>query len=61
MAAQSRAPLPLASVAAGLTADGYTNSALRVLECGHQFHRGCVFTWWRGRSDCACPICKDKE
>ena len=26
----------------GLTADGYTNSAVRVLECAHQFHPGCL-------------------
>jgi len=40
--------------------DGYANSAVRVLECGHQLHRGCISTWWRTRSDRAraCPLCK---
>jgi len=42
----------------GLTADGYTNSAVRVLQCAHQFHRGCLSAWWRTRSDRACPLCK---
>jgi len=42
----------------GLTADGYTNSAVRVLQCAHQFHRGCLSAWWRMRSDRACPLCK---
>ena len=39
-------------------ADGYTNSAVLVLECGHQFHRGCLSTWWRTQSNTACPLCK---
>jgi len=42
----------------GLTADGYTNSAVRVLQCAHQFHRGCLSAWWCTRSDRACPLCK---
>jgi len=45
----------------GLTADGYTNSAVHVLQCAHQFHRGCLSVWWRTstRSDVACPLCKE--
>ena len=39
-------------------ANGYINSAVSVLHCGHQFHRGCPSTWWRPRSDRKCPICK---
>ena len=35
----------------GRDADGYINSAVRVLGCGHQFHRGCLSTWWRTRSE----------
>ena len=42
----------------GRDADGYTNSAVRVLDCAHQFHRGCLSTWWRTRSDKTCPLCK---
>ena len=42
----------------GLTAGGYTNSGVIVLECAHQFHRGCLSAWWRTRSDRACPLCK---
>jgi len=42
----------------GRDADGYINSAVRVLECGHQFHRGCLSTWWRTRSESRCPLCK---
>jgi len=42
----------------GLTADGYTNSAVRMLQCAHQFHRGCLSTWWSTRSDRKCPLCK---
>ena len=29
------------------------------LPCGHQFHRGCLFTWWRTQSNQACPLCKN--
>jgi len=39
-------------------ADGYTNSSVYVLDCGHQFHRGCLSTWWRTQSNMACPLCK---
>ena len=42
----------------GRDADGYTNSAVHVLHCAHQFHRGCLSTWWRTRSDEKCPLCK---
>jgi len=42
----------------GVTPEGYTNSAVFVLNCGHQFHRGCLFTWWRTRLDRKCPLCK---
>jgi len=38
--------------------DGYTNSAVLVLNCGHQFHRGCLSTWWRTAASRACPLCK---
>jgi len=39
-------------------ADGYTNSAVFVLHCGHQFHRGCLSTWFRTAASRACPLCK---
>ena len=42
----------------GRGADGYTNSAVYVVECGHQFHRGCLSTWWRTAASVACPLCK---
>ena len=42
----------------GRGADGYTNSAVFVLECGHQFHRSCLSTWWRTAASQACPLCK---
>jgi len=42
----------------GRDADGYTNCSVLVLICGHQFHRGCLSTWWRTRSDRKCPLCK---
>jgi len=42
----------------GLTADGYTNLGVIVLECAHQFHRDCLYAWWRTRSDRTCPLCK---
>jgi len=43
----------------GVTPDGYTNSAVYVLLCAHQFHRGCLYGWWCTRSDCKCPLCKE--
>ena len=43
----------------GVTPDGYTNSAVRVLLCAHQFHRGCLSGWWCTRSDRKCPLCKE--
>jgi len=42
----------------GRDPDGYTNSAVLVLECGHQFHRGCLSTWWRTAVSEECPLCK---
>jgi len=42
----------------GRTPGGYTNSAVQVLDCAHQFHRGCLSTWWRTRSERRCPLCK---
>jgi len=35
-----------------------TNSGVLALHCGHQFHRGCLFTWWCTRPDGKCPLCK---
>jgi len=40
-------------------ANGYTNSAVFVLECGHQFHRGCLSTWWRTAASLVCLLCKE--
>jgi len=37
----------------------HTNSAVLVLSCGHQFHQGCLFTWWRTAASRACPLCKE--
>jgi len=42
----------------GRTADGYMNSAVRVLQCAHQFHRGCPCAWLRTGSGLVCPLCK---
>jgi len=42
----------------GRGADGYTNSAVLVLNCGHQFHRGYLSTWWRTTTSATCPLCK---
>jgi len=33
-------------------------SCVRVLECNHQFHSGCLLTWRRTIQNCACPFCK---
>jgi len=44
--------------AADRGADDYTNSSVRVLEYGHQFHLGCLSTWWRTAASQACPLCK---
>jgi len=38
---------------------GHTNSAVFVLECGHQFHRGCLSSWWRTAASAVCPLCKE--
>ena len=39
--------------------DGHvTDPAVRVLRCGHQFHRACLSTWWRTASKTGCPICQ---
>jgi len=43
----------------GVTPDGYANSAVYVLPCAHQFHRGCLSGWWCTRSDFKCPLCKE--
>jgi len=40
-------------------ADGFTNSAVFVLRCGHQFHRGCLSTWFRTVASEVCPLCKE--
>jgi len=53
----ARIRTPLATVAAHMTAC-FTNSAVYVLKCGHQFHLGCLSTWWRTQSNLACPLCK---
>jgi len=42
----------------GRGADGFANAAVFVLQCGHQFHRGCLSTWWRTAASQACPLCK---
>ena len=42
----------------GCTVNGYTNSAVLVLECNHQFHQGCLAAWWTTLSnDAECPLC----
>ena len=41
-------------------ADRKTGSCVHVLPCGHQFHHGCLVTWWRTQSKRACPLCKKK-
>jgi len=42
----------------GRGTDGYTSSAVFVLACGHQFHRGCLSTWFRTAAS-VCPLCKE--
>jgi len=42
----------------GRGADGYTNAAVLVLNCGHQFRRGCLSNWFRMAASQACPLCK---
>ena len=44
-----------ASVGAGYPLD----SCVWVLDCDHQFHRGCLITWWSTVSNQACPLCKE--
>jgi len=39
-------------------AGGPPDSCVRVLGCDHQFHHGCLNTWWRTTSNYTCPICK---
>jgi len=39
---------------------GGADSAVQVLNCGHQFHLGCLSTWWRTRLDERCPLCKEQ-
>ena len=33
-------------------------SAVRVLHCGHQFHVGCLSSWFRTALSQACPTCR---
>jgi len=45
----------------GAVGDGFRgsdDSTVQVLKCGHQFHYGCISTWWRTTSNTVCPICK---
>jgi len=37
---------------------GPEDSCVRVLNCNHQFHRGCLSTWGRTTSSRTCPLCK---
>jgi len=39
-------------------AGGPPSWCVRVLECSHQFHHGCLLTWQRTASTLACPLCK---
>jgi len=34
------------------------DSCVRVLNCNHQFHHGCLSSWRRTTSNYACPLCK---
>jgi len=43
----------------GRDADGYTNSAVHVLPCAHQFHRGCLSSWLRTQRVVVCPLCRE--
>ena len=44
---------------------GDAGSSVRVLVlgCGHQFHSGCIATWWETESHqtLACPLCKKRK
>jgi len=64
-------PLEQPSAAAGEGdggdgAVGDADSYVGVLKCGHQFHRGCLSTWWHTTANrvnpdynsYACPLCK---
>jgi len=43
----------------GRGADRLATSSVRVMGCGHQFHCGCIRTWYRAQSSKrGCPICK---
>jgi len=42
----------------GSSGAGGLDSLVRVLNCNHQFHLGCLFTWQRKTSSHACPVCK---
>lgn len=33
-----------------------TQSNVKTLECGHQFHEGCINTWLAGHT--TCPVCR---
>jgi len=40
-------------------AGGSEDSCVCVLNCNHQFHRGCLLKWRRTTSNLACPLCKE--
>jgi len=42
----------------GGSAPSDSRSCVHVLECNHQFHRGCLLTWRRTIKNFACPLCK---
>jgi len=42
----------------GGSAPSDSRSCVRVLECNHQFHSGCLLTWQRTIKNFACPLCK---
>jgi len=37
---------------------GTPDSCVRVADCFHQFHHGCLFAWLRTTSKYVCPLCK---
>ncbi|CAM9319374.1 unnamed protein product [Pylaiella littoralis] len=34
------------------------DGAIKVLQCGHRFHDGCLASWAKGSSDVVCPNCR---
>ncbi|CAM9319448.1 unnamed protein product [Pylaiella littoralis] len=34
------------------------NEAIKVLQCGHRFHGGCLASWTKGSSNVVCPNCR---